>query len=136
MRLIAPLLLLAMPAHADIVLAARTLRPQTIVTAADLFVKPGKIPGAVEDPESLIGLETRVALYAGRPVRFADVGPPAIIERNQIVLLIFARGGLKIQADGRALARAGTGDRLRVMNLDSRATVWGTAQADGSVMIE
>lgn len=136
MRLIGALLLFAVPAQADIVLAARTLRPKTIVTAADLVVKPGSLPGAVADPESLVGLETRVALYAGRPVRLADVGPPSIIDRNQIVLLIFVRGTLKIQADGRALARAGAGDRLRVMNLDSRTTVWGTAQPDGSVIVE
>ncbi|MBA84290.1 flagellar basal body P-ring formation chaperone FlgA [Thalassobius sp. S69A] len=136
MRTILALLILATPVQADVVLAARTLRPQTIVTAADLVVKGGTIPGVIEDPAALLGMETRVALYAGRPIRPGDVGPPAIIERNQIVLLTFNKGGLSIQAEGRALARAGAGDRVRVMNLESRSTIWGFAQPDGSVLVK
>lgn len=136
MRGIVLLLALAAPAQADIVLAARTLRPQTIVTASDLVMKSGQIPGVISDPNLLIGQETRVAVYAGRPLRPGDVGPPAVIDRNQIVSILFIRGGLSIQAEGRALARAGTGDRIRIMNLESRSTVWGQAQSDGSVIVK
>lgn len=135
MRSLVAFLLLATPVQADVVLAARTLRPQTIVTATDLVVKSGIVPGAIEDPSVLLGMETRVALYAGRPIRPGDVSPPAIIERNQIVLLTFNKGGLSIQAEGRALTRAGAGVRVRVMNLESRSTVWGFAQPDGSVLV-
>lgn len=135
MKIAAIMFLLAAPANADVVLAARTLRPQTIITAADLVARPGTMIGVASDPAPLIGQETRVALYAGRPVRPSDVGPPAVIERNQIVPLVFAQGGLRIQADGRALGRAGVGDRLRIMNLASRTTVWGIAQSDGSVIV-
>ncbi len=130
------LLALVSPAQADVVLAARTMRPQTIVTAGDLVVKPGQIIGAIVDPRVLIGQETRVAIYAGRPLRPGDVGPPAVITRNQIVPLRFTRGGLTISAEGRALSRASTGDPVRVMNLESRATVWGHAQSDGSVIVK
>ena len=90
MTRIVPILWLAFagPALADTVVAAHTLRAQTIVTAADLAFEPGEIAGGTSDPNELIGMETRVAIYAGRPVRPGDVGPPAIIERNQIIPLL------------------------------------------------
>ena len=124
------------PAHADVVLAARTLRPQTIVMAGDLVVKPGHIPGTYADPTPLVGQETRVAIYAGRPVRRGDLGPPALIDRNQIVPLTYQSYGLTIHAEGRSLSRAGAGDRVRVMNLDSHSTVSGTVQSDGSILVK
>ena len=136
MRTVFILFALAAPAQADVVLAARTMRPQTIVTMADLVVKSGQITGAIADPLTLIGQETRIAVYAGRPLRPGDVGPPAVIARNQIVPLIFSRGGVTIIAEGRALSRASSGNRIRIMNLESRATVWGFAQTDGSVIVK
>jgi flagella basal body P-ring formation protein FlgA len=80
-----------------------------------------------------IGQEAQVTLYAGRPIRAEDIGPPAIIERNQIVPLAYGSGGLSILTEGRAMARGGAGDVIRVMNLESRTTVTGQIQPDGTV---
>lgn len=129
------LTVIAAPACADTVFAKRTMRPATILTPDDLFVRGSSIPGAIEDPNEAIGMETRVALYAGRPVRIGDIGPPALIERNQIVTLRFAQSGLVIATEGRALMRGGDGDRVRIMNLSSRTTVWGQVQGDGTVLV-
>lgn len=129
------LLLAGLPAAADTVVPTRTLPAQTVIGPEDVAVKPGTVPGAVEDPARLIGMETRVALYAGRPVRPADVGFPAVVERNQIVTLIFSTAGLHIATDGRALERAGPGDMIRVMNLSSRSTVRARMGADGAAYV-
>ena len=129
------ILLLANQAVADTVLAARTIRPGTVITARDLITKPGNIAGMASKPEQVIGAEARVSLYAGRPIPLADTGPPALVERNQIVALVFQRNGLKISAEGRSLSRAGVGDVVRVMNLSSRTTVSGKVMSDGRVMV-
>lgn len=126
----------AQAAMADTVVPTRTLRAQTIIAAGDLTVRPASVPGTVSDPSTLIGQEARIALYAGRPVRPADVGPPAIIERNQIVRMTYTGGGLRITAEARSLARGGVGDRIRVMNLSSRTTLTGTVQADGTLLVQ
>ncbi|MFN3207682.1 MAG: flagellar basal body P-ring formation chaperone FlgA [Roseovarius sp.] len=122
-------------ASADTVVAAQTIRPQTVLTTAHLALKPGDVTGGVEDPALLVGLETRTALYAGRPIRPGDVGPPAIVERNQIVPLIFAANGLRISTEGRSLDRAGPGEYVRVMNMTSRNTVTGRVGPDGRVLV-
>ncbi len=122
-------------ASADIVVAAHTIRAQAVIRPGDLVLKPGEMPGVADRPDLLIGLEARVALYAGRPIRFSDVGPPAVIERNQLVPLVFMQGGLRISAEGRSLERAGAGEVVRVMNMSSRATVSGRVLPDGRVMV-
>lgn len=124
------------PAAADTLVAARTIRAQSQVLPGDITVLPGDGPAdALARPEAALGLEARVTIYAGRPLRAADLGPPALVERNQIVTLVFRRGPLTIQAEGRALGRAAAGDRLRAMNLASRSTIDGTVRPDGTVLV-
>lgn len=120
---------------AETLLSTRTLRSQIVLGPGDLVVAAGDIPGTLSDPAQAIGMETRVILYAGRPIRPGDIGPPAIIDRNQIVTLRYQTGGLMIQTDARALDRAAVGDRVRVMNLDSRTTVTGQVTANGDIVV-
>lgn len=129
------LLCLCTPAAAETVVAQRTIRAQQIVAAEDLALSPTRVAGAISDPAVAVGLEARVAIYAGRPLRAADLGPPALVARNQIVPLVWHSGPLRILTEGRALERAGPGESLRVMNLSSRATVTGRVAADGTVVV-
>lgn len=122
-------------ALAETIVAARTIRAQTLLAPSDLQVVQGDTPGALISLDEAVGLEARVVLYSGRPVMAGDVGPAAIIERNQIVKIVYTVGTLSISADARALARAGPGDMLRVMNLTSKSTVSGIVAPDGSVYV-
>lgn len=136
MRVLA-LILLALPsqAPADSLIAARNIRPEWVLTAADIAMVPELIAGAADHPDLVIGMEARVAIYAGRPIRPEDLGPPALVDRNQIVSIHYASGGLLILAEGRMLDRGGYGDLVRVMNLASRTTVTGMVEADGSIRV-
>lgn len=123
-------------ALAEIVVPIRTIRAKEVISAADLEIKDQVVPGAVTNPDDLIGQETRIALYPGRPVRAADVGPPALVDRNDLVVLVFDRRPLSITAEGRALGRGAVGDRIRVMNLSSRTTVIGFIRPDGQIEVK
>jgi len=136
MRLLALLMILApFSALADSMVATRTIRAHTVLTAEDFTMVEADISGALTDPEQAIGQETRTTLYAGRPISAADLGSAALIERNQTVTLVFRSAGLSILTEGRALDRGGVGDQIKVMNLASRATVIGTVDPDGSVSV-
>ncbi len=113
----------------------RPIRAQTIIAPGDLQVLEEAMPGAVTDMDALVGLEARVTLYTGRPIMPDQVGPPAVIERNTLVRMRFAQGALTIATEGRALDRAGIGERLRVMNLASRQIVTGRVGPDGSIEV-
>jgi flagellar basal body P-ring formation protein FlgA len=136
MRVIAFLFALAPGfAQADSVVMTRTVRAQSVLTAADMTMVQAAIPGALTDPAPAIGQEARITLYAGRPIRSGDLGAPASVERNQVVSLAYQAGGLEILTEGRALERGGAGDLIRVMNLSSRNTVTGQIDADGLVRV-
>jgi flagella basal body P-ring formation protein FlgA len=127
--------LVAWPACADTVVAKRTIRAQEVITAADIRLDPTSIAGAFESLDAVIGQEARVALYPGRAVMVGSVGAPALVDRNQIVEIVYNRGGLRIAAEGRALGRGGAGERIRVMNISSRSTLFGTIEPDGTVLV-
>lgn len=129
-------LLLAGPAAAETVVATRTIRPMALIQPGDVAVIAGRTPGALDDPALAIGREARVALYAGRPVRPEDVGPAALVERNQPVTLVFEAGALAIRTEGRALGRGALGETIRVMNTASRSIVSGRVTAPGTVAVE
>jgi flagella basal body P-ring formation protein FlgA len=135
MRLVLAVILSATPVAADTVVATRTIRSMAIIEPGDLQVVEGTTPGAAEAVDDLVGMEARTILYPGRPIRLNQVGPPALVERNSIVTLLFSTGGLSIATEGRALGRAGVGDSLRVMNLTSKKTVLGRVRADGTVEV-
>ncbi len=126
---------LAAPVGAETIVAARTIPAQTVLTFEDLAVKEIEAAGGIVDPFSLVGKESRVALYAGRPIRAADVMAPAIVERNQLIALIFQTGSLSIRTEGRALDRGGAGDLITVLNLGSRTTVTAQLGADGAAYV-
>lgn len=122
-------------AAAESLVAARTLPARTVIEAADLVLVDADIPGALAETGPALGLETRVAIYAGRPVRMADIGPPALVERNAAVTLVYLAGALSIRAEGRALGRAGAGEPVRAMNLASKTTVTGLVAPDGTILV-
>lgn len=134
-RLALALALAAAPAMAANVSPARAIRAQTVISAADLTIEDATVPGAVERIEEAAGKEARVTLYPGRPILLSQIGPPAIVERNQLVQMIYRRGALAISADGRALDRGGEGDRVRVMNLGSKQIVTGAVGDDGRIEV-
>lgn len=134
MRLLA-LILLVLPslASAETLVAARTIRSQSVLAPTDLALVEGDVAGALSSPDDAVGMEARVVLYAGRPIRPEDIGPAALVARNQTVTILFRRGSLVITAEGRSLGRGTIGDRILVMNLGSHTTVSGLIGADGLI---
>ncbi len=134
-RFIAFFVVLAAPVAADTIVATRTIPARSIIGVDDVLLRDVDVSGALSAPDLAIGQEARVALYAGRPIRAGDIGPPAVIERNQIITLVYQRSGVVISTEGRALDRAGPGDVIRVMNLTSRTTVSAQIDATGTAFV-
>ena len=128
-------LILPTAAMADSVVATRTIKAQSVVQMGDVTLAERAIPNALDNVASAVGQEARISIYAGRPILAADLGPPAVVDRNQIVPLVYQSGALAILTEGRALARGGVGDMIRVMNLASRSTVSGRIAANGAVLV-
>lgn len=137
-RLALSLLLCGFPALAEAgsVIAARTLRAQTVITESDLALAEDEVPGALTDPTAAIGLETRRAIYPQQPISAGDLVPPAVVERNQMVPMAYQDGSLSITTEGRALDRGAVGDTIRVMNITSKVTLFAMIGADGVAYVQ
>jgi flagellar basal body P-ring formation protein FlgA len=122
-------------AAAQTVVPVRPLRAQTVIGPADVALEEQATPGALTTLDQAIGREARETLYPGRPVLAAQVGLPAVIERNQVVRMSFALGALAISTEGRALDRGAVGETIRVMNLSSRQIVTGEVAQDGTIEV-
>lgn len=121
----------AWPSLAETLVAATTIRGSETIGPDDVAIQPGITLGALSSPADAVGMEARVNLYPGRPIRPGDLRPPAVIGRNDVVTLQYSDGGISIVTEGRALDRAAVGERLRVLNLASRATVTAIATGPG-----
>lgn len=128
-------LVLAAPAMAQTVVPLRPIRADTRIGPGDIGLTEQVVPGAISRPEDAIGREARVTLYPNRPIAPGDLADPAVVERNQVVLMNYTIGGLMISTEGRVLSRARPGERLQVMNLSSRTTVWGVVSETGIVEV-
>lgn len=121
-------------AEAEIVVPRDNIRVGVVIEPEHVMIVAGQArPGEIALPEEAIGLEARATLYRGRPIRAEQLGAPIIVERNSFVTLEFRRGALLLSTEARALDNGGVGDRIRVMNLDSRRTVFGVVTAPGVV---
>ena len=128
-------LLFSGAAFAQSVVPNRPIPAQSVIVVSDISAIDKVVPGGVGKIEDVIGLEARVTLYPGRPIMIGDVGPPALVDRNEIVRLVFRSGALSIFAEGRALDRAASGERVRIMNIDSREIVVGVLNEDKTVEV-
>ena len=126
----------ATPCLAQVVVPTRTVRADAIITEMDVMIGNGSNDDGFDLLRDVIGQEAKVVLYAGRPILVDQIGSPAIVDRNQIVSLLFEGRGLRIATEARALERGGVGDNIRVMNLASRATLFGQVQPDGTIQIK
>ncbi|MEM7519464.1 MAG: flagellar basal body P-ring formation chaperone FlgA [Pseudomonadota bacterium] len=129
--------LVALPATlaADSVVPTRTIRANTIISETDVTLRAMQNAKGFAAITDVVGQEARVVLYPGRVIQVDDVGPPALVSRNQVVRLAFSAGGLQIITEGRALERGAVGDLVRIMNLSSRTTVIGQVLANGTIKV-
>ncbi|WP_232493714.1 flagellar basal body P-ring formation chaperone FlgA [Novosphingobium kaempferiae] len=116
---------------------ARTVERGEVLSRTDFGtapVSPAIARGALS-PLEAAGQEATHRLNAGAPVRAADVAPPRLVRRGENVTIALVSGALRITSPGRALADAGKGDPVRVLNLATNRTLEGVAAASGEVRI-
>lgn len=118
-----------------VVVAARPLPARHVLGPDDVRLEARRSVAGLPDPGLAIGRETDTPVSAGQVLRAEALSAPAVIDRNDRVVLRYRRGALTIRVEGRALERASEGKRLAAMNLASRQTVIGTAIGPGLVEV-
>ena len=108
-------------AAAEDIIAARNMRAGEAIAASDL-VTP-QTPYGLRRAASMIGKETERNLYRGKPILEKDIRRPRLIHRNAIITMTYKKGPMLIEVEAQALDEGGKGERIRVLNLQSKRTV-------------
>lgn len=92
--------------------------------------------GAIMDPKEIDGLIARRSLFTGQVLTTQHVEAPRIVQRNQVVAVEMATGGLRVQSRARAMSDGRAGDLIRLANLHSKEQFQGIVRKDGVVVVE
>jgi flagellar basal body P-ring formation protein FlgA len=85
--------------------------------------------------EQAVGFAARTSLQPSRPLRTAELMRPDLIQRNDIVTLVYEVPGVVLTVRGRATEAGAEGDTISVLNEQSKRTVQGTIVGPGRVMV-
>jgi flagella basal body P-ring formation protein FlgA len=119
-----------------VVVPLRTIPVGSILRAKDVALQPTPdLPPAdmAQSLAAVIGQQAQRNLYANRPIRMGEIGPITLVDRNSRVTLRFRHGPIQLTTVGRAMEAGGLGQSIRVMNLDSRRTIYGRIAKPGVV---
>ncbi|MDE2333429.1 MAG: flagellar basal body P-ring formation protein FlgA [Rhodospirillales bacterium] len=120
--------------------AAHRLEPGTALGPADFVERDVALPAAraaeLRRPSDAFGQGVRHAVAAGAPVPLDDLMVLPAIRRGQRVTMEIEAPGLAVVATGVALADAGMGERVDVLNPVSHAVVRAAVLGPGRVAVE
>ncbi|MBR0657572.1 flagellar basal body P-ring formation chaperone FlgA [Plastoroseomonas arctica] len=122
-----------------VVVATRRMVLGEVVGAGDaqlIRVRAERVrPGTASRLEEAVGKQLRRPMGTGIALMSADLGPPALVGRNEPVTLIVEAPGLSLAAAGRAMETGAMGQIVPVMNLASRLIVEGRVIGPGRVRV-
>jgi flagella basal body P-ring formation protein FlgA len=128
----------AEPSIALPVLAAGVAR-NAVITDADLDyleTPVSRVPAdALADPDLIVGMAARRALRPGVAIKSYDLERPAVIAKNEIVVVRFERGALALTARARALDDVAQGEQARFVNLQSNRVIEAVAAGPGEAWL-
>ncbi len=87
------------------------------------------------DAKDLVGLTPRRIVNSGMPLNMNDFESPRLVERGEMVTMVFNAGGLELTAQGKAMEHGAKGDRIRVTNTSSNKTVVAEVTNDKEVKL-
>lgn len=117
----------------------RPIDRRDVIHASDVTVvriEKRRVPGsAVIESDELVDMAAKRPLRAGEVIASADVEPPRVVLRGDLVTLQYSRPGLTLSARGRALGDGAKGDLVSVLNEQSKRTIQGIVTGAGLVAV-
>ncbi|MFA5592489.1 MAG: flagellar basal body P-ring formation chaperone FlgA [Micavibrio sp.] len=116
-----------------------TLRAGDIIGAMDIdyidMPQSRVSNGMVTDAEGLVNMTPRRPIQAGKPVALNELERPKMVDRGDMITLIFAEGPMRLTVQGKSMQAGALGDIVRVSNLSSNKNLQGTVTGDREVTI-
>jgi flagella basal body P-ring formation protein FlgA len=123
--------------NTEVLTYTRSLGAGEIVQPTDLaWIKAVGAPGdAPTDADQVIGQMARRPLRAGAVVLAHDVAAAIVIKSGDLISVAYDADGISLTLEGKAMASAGVGDTLAVMNPQSKKIVQAVASGPGQAVV-
>jgi flagellar basal body P-ring formation protein FlgA len=121
----------------DAVTAERPIEHGEVLKLSDLaIVRRAKSEGpAISDVHAVAGLAARHELRPGQPLHAADLVKPSIVQRNDMVIIVYEVPGITLTLRGQAQDAGALGDTINVLNVQSKRVVQAVVSGPGRVTV-
>lgn len=86
--------------------------------------------------DELIGMTPRRIATSGKTLKSTEIEAPRMVERGDIVTILFKHGGMLLSARGKAMQNGSEGDLIQVVNTSSSRSLEAFVSAHKEVTIE
>ena len=110
-----------LPVAATRLVAGGIVRPSDVRTAR---VRTSLLRGDVmHNPSDAFGMQTKRMIAPGQPLFVNDLMRPSMVVKGATVLMVLDSPGIALTAQGQAIESGAIGERIRILNPSSRATI-------------
>ena len=122
----------------DAVVLGHELERGAVLKASDLSVerRPKTEGPFIGDINAAAGLAARHQLRAGQPLREADLAKPPLVQRNDVVTIVYQAPGMLLTLRGEAQESGALGDQISITNMQSKRAFHGIVTAPGRVTVD
>jgi flagella basal body P-ring formation protein FlgA len=125
---------------AEMVATKRSLRRYQMITEDDIHLKKmdlSKVKSdAVTTYEEVLGKRTKRAINTDEVLRTDHIELPPLVKRGDVVSIIAESDGLRITALGEVKKKGCRGERIRVLNLDSKKCIYACVLDSKTVRVD
>ena len=109
-----------------------------VLKASDLVIqrRPKSEGTVITNLRAASGLAARHELRPGQPLRNTDLMKPAIVQRNDTVIIVYEAPGFTLTLRGQAQEDGALGDTINVLNVESKRVVQGVISGPGRVTVQ
>jgi len=124
-------------ATVDAIAVDRPVEHGEVLRASDLTTlrRPKDDSGALTDPVAALGFAARHQLRPGQPLTAADLMKPEVVQRSDIVTIIYQAPGVTLTMRGQAQDAGALGDTIGVLNAESKRVVQAVVSGPGRVSV-
>jgi flagella basal body P-ring formation protein FlgA len=124
----------------NVVVTKKPLGRHKPITEDDIEIRKmdlAQLPsGVITDPEVILGQRTRRAIGSHTVLRSNLVEFPPLVKRGDVVVILAETGGLKITTLGQVKKKGRFGERIPVMNFDSKKVLYARVLDSNTVRVE
>jgi flagellar basal body P-ring formation protein FlgA len=122
----------------DAVTVERPLERGEVIKASDLILQrrpKSENAAALTALDAAVGMAARHPLRPGQALSEADLMKPMIVQRNDMVTIVYEAPGLTLTLRGQAQDAGALGDTIGVINVQSKRVLQGVIAGPGRVRI-